>query len=122
MKTINIEKTKKAWAVGTNTDCTEGRGYEYTFAVCEAKATAIRKGHRNYIQGSNCPVHEVDIYFFNNRWYIPMDPISPTKEDRENEVILQAEEVKRQKINAVLEKAKGFGLSDEELSLLGYKT
>lgn len=119
---LNIKDVKRAWAVTTNTDCTEGRGYEYTMVVCEAKATAIRRGKGNYIQGSNCPIHEVEVYRINNRWYIPMDPISPTSEDAKQEVILQAEEVKRQKINAVLEKAKGFGLTDEELTLLGYKT
>jgi hypothetical protein len=118
---VEVKKVKKAWAVSTNTDCNEGRGYDYTFAVCEAKATAIRRGKGTYIQGSNCPIHEVEVYLINNRWYIPMDPVSPTKEDSAQELILQAEEVKRQKVKAALEKAKELGLSDEELALLGYK-
>lgn len=119
---VEVTKVKKAWAVSTNTDCSEGRGYEYTFAVCEAKATAIRRGKGNYIQGSDCPVCEVEVYRINNCWYIPMDPVSPTKEDSAQELIFQAEEAKRQKIITVLEKAKGLGLTDEELILLGYKT
>ncbi len=118
---LNVRDVKRAYAVTNNTDCTEGRGYEYTMAVCEAKATAIRKGKKNYIQGSDCPIHEVKVYLIGNCWYIPMDPVSPTKEDSEAELIIQAEDLKRQKIQSVLEKAKLLGLSDEELTLLGYK-
>lgn len=121
MGNLEFQKTKKAWAVVTNTDCNEGRGYEKTFAVCELKATAIRKGKGKYIQGSNCPVHEVDIYMINNRWYIPMEPEFPTKEDENLEVIFRAEDAKRKKIEEALQRAKGLGLSEEELALLGYK-
>ena len=102
-------KTEKGvWVVWTNTYLTEGRGQRYPLAVCELKATAIRLGKGKYVQGSDCPVSEVNALHWNDMWYVPGRIIRPTTEDE-----------KKQKQNDLQKKAEAkaleLGLTTEEI-------
>lgn len=100
------------WAVMTNTDLTEGRGREYVKEYCETKATALRRGKRGYVQGTDCPVGTTTVFKINNTYYAPMDITPSTAEDRK----LEDEMYKKLE---VLEKAKTLGLTEQELKTLG---
>jgi len=106
-----IQETKQVWVAWTNTDCTEGRGYQYPKAVCDSEACAIRLGHKGSVQGSNCSITEQIAVKVNNNWLIPGRIVRATKED----------DVKQKRIDAkkaVFEKAAAAGLTEEEIQLI----
>ena len=75
---------KNFWVVYTNSDLTEGRGREFPLAVCELKSTAIRLGKNNYVQGSDCPVRQMELFEHEGKLYVPfsiINVIPPTKAD-----------------------------------------
>lgn len=109
---MEIQKTKEVWVVETNTDCTEGRGYDYPIHVCESEATAIRLSKRRYIQGSNAPVKKSVAVMINGSWLAPVKIESSTVEDDRNQVAINARK------EAII-KAKDAGLSDDEIALIG---
>jgi hypothetical protein len=76
-----IQEVKDVWLSMTNSDCTEGRGYQYAKNVCESKATALRLGKKGYIQGSDCPVKKSIAVKVGNIWLIPGRIEQATKED-----------------------------------------
>ena len=55
-----ITNRKTAWVAYTNTDCTEGRGYDIPIAACELEVTARRLARGRHVQGSDGPVRPVD--------------------------------------------------------------
>ncbi len=101
----------EAWLVETNTDLTEGRGYQVPLCICEKEATAIRKARRSYVMGTDAPVRKVQIYRIHGAWYGPINLLPSTPED---DRMQERHDVRR----AILEKAKAAGLSDEEIEVL----
>ena len=109
-------ETKEAYVVWTNTDLTEGRGIEYPMAICEEKATAIRLGRRNYVQGSNCTITKETIFRiakkpYGSRWYGPARLIFPTAEDTKIQKRID-------KAEKAVKKAIECGLTEEEIKAL----
>ena len=106
--------TKPVWVAYTNTDCTEGRGYDVPIAVCAAEITAMRLARKQYVQGSDGPVRRVEMLQFDGKWYVPahaVKVVEPTREDLAAQAVLDAS-------RAAAEKAKDAGLTDEEINAL----
>jgi len=108
---VKIQESKKVWVAWTNTDCNEGRGIEVPYAVCAIKETALRRGKKGSVQGSNCRVSEETVVRVNNLWLVPGRIIMATKED-------EAAQKKMDARNEALNRAKKAGLADEDLLLL----
>ena len=104
-------ETKICAVVYTNTDLTEGRGYQFPIAVCETVATARRLAKKAYVMGSDAPVEEREVIRHNGEWYGPVRVVQPTAED----MIVQAAFTKQL---SALEKAKAAGLTDEDINAL----
>lgn len=115
---IGVEKLRTAYAVYSNTDPTEGRGGDYPSAICETKITAERIGDGAYIQGADCPVRKVNVFNYMGMDYGPVFIHQPSQTDihlqKQKE---KCEEAERKKL-AAIEKARGLGLSEEEISAL----
>lgn len=106
------------WAVWTNSDLTEGRGRQYVKHFCKAQATALRLAKRGYVQGTDCPIKQVEVLELDGKHVLPASLINiehPTVEDEAMEVHLTAKQ-------QALDKAKAAGLTDEEIKLLGAQT
>ncbi len=109
------------YAVRNNTDRTEGRGGEYTFAICELQTTAKRIGKGQYVQGMDCPIVEISSYWIDGveyleKTYVPFH--RPSSEDKENEVIRIQTENKKQRRVEILNKLKELGITDEEIEVI----
>lgn len=116
-----MKKEKEtAYVVWTNSDLTEGRGNNEVLAITEYESTATRIAKKNYVQGTDCPVEEVEIFKHNGngRYYGPISFTQPTKEDKEKEIELQKERELKEKQEEILTKAKELGLSEEEILIL----
>lgn len=118
---IEAEYCYVAWS---NTDCTEGRGYEYPIAVSWNEETAKRHGKGKYVMGSNCRVtKEValkvsDGSITGKRWLAPVRFETETEADRKAQAKKFLEESRKQKREEAIKKAKELGLSDEDLKAL----
>lgn len=77
------------------------------------KASAIRAGKKGYVMGSDCPIEEVTLYARESQWYGPVSVQGPTKDD-------ERKQAEMDKVDAVLDKARKLGVTDEELATLGY--
>lgn len=106
-----VQETKPVWLVISNTDLTEGRGYQRITHICVSMETAIRVGKKGYIMGSDCPIEEAVGFKINNKWYYPGVEILESSEDSKNRL-------KRVKLEEVLKKAVTLGLSEEEIKTL----
>jgi len=115
---MNFTKSKMVYVAWSNTDLTEGRGWQYPYAVCDLEATAIRLGAKKYVQGSDCPVEKIEVFLVDNKWYGPIYVTSPSSEDKAIEAKLRAEEAALAAKMVVIEKAKALGLSDEDIAIL----
>ncbi len=99
-----------AW---TNSDLTEGRGEQFVIYVCRKKATAIRMGRKESVQGSDCPVTKEKALYIDGAWYTPAARVhAPTEAD------LKAEKRFDAKDRAVA-KAVRAGLSLADLQAMG---
>ena len=109
---VAIEE-KSVWVAWTNTDLTEGRGYQIPLAVCESEATAMRLGARGYVMGGDCPVTEEKAVRIgkSHRWLVPGRIETETTEDKERRLQLEAR-------RAAVQRAKDAGLSEADLKLL----
>lgn len=107
-----VTETKDVWVAWTNTDLTEGRGWEIPLAVCEKQATAIRLGRQRSVQGCDCKVSKATAYKINGRWVGPFRLIGPTREDDSDQNAIDAKQ-------SAIEAAKRLGLSDEQIKALG---
>ncbi len=76
-----IQEVKAVWVALTNTDLTEGRGYQYPLAVCTSEATAIRLGRKGSVMGTDCTVKKKIAVMIDNSWLIPGRIKTNTKED-----------------------------------------
>lgn len=108
----NIVEEKHVWVVYTNTDNTEGRGWDYAIYHCDLESTAKRVAKRRYVQGSDSPISKEKAYKIGSQWYFPGIRMEhPTEEDKKLQKAVDEK-------NSVLEKAKALGLTEEELSKL----
>lgn len=107
-KITNLRHAFVAW---TNTDLTEGRGWQIPLAVCETEATAIRLGKKGSIMGSDCAVTKVEVFRISGVWYGPIQLVRPSDEDKNEQSRIDAR-------RAAIEKAKAAGLSDEDIAAL----
>lgn len=112
--------TKEVFAVYTNSDLTEGRGSQYIEFLCECEATAIRKAHRNYIQGLNSPIKKITVEFDLEKggWIGPINIIKPSPDDIEKQKKIDYINELKRKYMEVVEKAKDAGLSEEDVKIL----
>jgi len=110
-----------AYAVWTNTDLTEGRGYEYPLSICQLESTARRHAKSRYVQGCDCPITKVRIFTYNYKTYGPICITQPSKEDFAEEEKLQKEREKKEKMLILIEKARSLGFTDEEIEFLKEK-
>lgn len=98
----------------TNSDLTEGRGFDIPVAVCKLETTAIRLAKKRYVQGSDGPVRQVEMRKIDGQWWIQSSAVhvvQPSKEDTELQSKMDA-------IKLALDKAKAAGLSDEDIQAL----
>ena len=98
----------------SNSDLTEGRGYDIPIAVCELEATAIRRAHKQYVQGTNGPVRSFDAIELDSRWYLPIqvtDVIKPSEEDKKVQKRLDEK-------RSAIERAKISGLTEADINIL----
>lgn len=115
MADIEIIASKDVWVAWTNTDLTEGRGYQIPLAVCESEATANRLGVRGYVMGSSCPVSKSKAVNIKGvGWLVPGTIQQETEADKAERLRLEAKRI-------AMEKARAAGLTDDELRLLGGK-
>ena len=99
------------YIVYTNSDLTEGRGWEHPLYYTESMSTAMRLGRKKYVQGSDCPIYEKKVYKSGNTYYAPVKLEPATVEDRKQDEL-------RKLRFAALEKAAAAGLTEEEIRLL----
>lgn len=102
------------YVVRSNTDCIEGRGDQFTLAVCASSVTAERLSKGKYVQGTDCPIERVEVVDIDGKRYVPLRVVNiiyPTADD----IKLECERVN---YKAVFEKAKALGLTFEEISAL----
>lgn len=102
---------KTVWCVVTNSDLTEGRGYQYVKHVCELEATAIRLAKKAGVMGSDASVQAMKAYRIGLVWFYPSTPESGTRQDVYANEHLQARK-------GALERAKALGMADADIALL----
>jgi hypothetical protein len=110
------------YAVITNTDRTEGRGYEYIKHLCYKEVTAQRLGKGNYIQGVDCPIIKIPIIklmggdIVVNIDYLGVD--SPSCEDLDK---IKRDEQAQSRANRraiLLDRLDQLGFTEEQITLL----
>ncbi|MCA9496748.1 MAG: hypothetical protein KC589_07400 [Nanoarchaeota archaeon] len=109
------------YIVRNNMDRTEGRGGEYTFAICELQTTAERIGKGQYVQGMDCPIFEIESTIIDGKEYFKKCDVPifiPTVEDKEKEMIRIQNEAKKQRKLEVFKKMKELGITDEEIEVI----
>ena len=106
-----MDSKKKVYVVWSNTDLTEGKGYQFPLAVCELKATAIRMGKRAYVQGCDCPIEEVEVFWKDRCWWGPVWVSPGTQADAHEEPIITARE-------EAIKKAREKGLTEDEIAAI----
>ncbi len=112
-----MAEKRTVWVAYTNTDCTEGRGYDVPIAVCATEATAIRLARKQYVQGSDGPVRPMELVQIDGKWYAPSAAITVVEPTREDAAMQAALDAKR----AAVEKARAAGLTDADLAAIGMR-
>jgi hypothetical protein len=108
---MEVQDIKKVWVAWTNSDLTEGRGWEYPLAVAESMETAIRLGKGGSVQGCNCRVTEENAVKVDGKWLAPAKIENESKADKESREKREAKE-------RALAKAKQLGMTDDDLAEL----
>ena len=109
-----MSEKRTVWVAYTNTDCTEGRGFDVPIAVCATEITAMRLARHQYVQDSDGPVRKMELVKIDGLWYAPLSAvrvIEPTSQDVTAQNTLDAK-------RAIMAKAKAAGLSDDEIKAL----
>lgn len=104
-------KTQNVYVAWSNSDLTEGRGWEIPLYICQLQSTAVRLGKKKYVQGGDCPVTKEEIIYHNGRWLGPCVVEMPDKEDKLKQ---EAAETKEK----VLVRARILGLTEDEIRVL----
>lgn len=111
----NTNDYVKMYAVKCNSDLTEGRGREFIKHICRLRSTAVRLGKNGYVQGSDCPVDEINVIDLGDSKYILpnnyIEVVEPSSIDVEVEQ-------KHAAYQNVLARAKELGLSEQEIEIL----
>ena len=108
------DQTRKVWVAFTNTDLTEGRGYQNPLAVCEIEATAVRLAKGKYVQGSDCPVRGVDLIMVDGKWFAPIEVVN-IQSASEQDLAVQVLADRRR---MAIEKARAAGLSEDDIKAM----
>jgi hypothetical protein len=111
-------ETKTVYVVWANTDMTEGRGVEYIKHFCEKESTAQRLAKKGYVMGSDARYTEQTLYKHDGRWFGPVMISSPSEQDSRQEAELARQREAKAKRTAAINRAKGLGLSEEDIALL----
>lgn len=112
-----MTETKTVYVAYTNSDCTEGRGYDIPIAICELEITAMKHARHSYVQGSDGPVRAIELVKIDNKWYYPshaVNVLTPTEAEIQAQKVLDA---KRE----VIKKMKAAGLTDTEINTIQAK-
>ena len=112
MKNYEISEVMDVFVVWTNTDCTEGRGYQYPIHVCQKRSTALRLSKRKGVQGTDAEVTTGLAVKVNGSWLANVRIERPTAEDDKLQAIIDAKD-------AVIAKMVAAGISDDEMKILG---
>ena len=118
-----MASTKTLYVAFANTDRTEGRGYQYAYAVCTHAATAIRLGKGKDVQGSDCAVLEVEILEINGKWYTPKSLVwihEPSAEDLAEETAEKERNRQKELKAKAIQKAIDAGLNEQEINALSW--
>jgi hypothetical protein len=108
---------KTIFVIEINSDLTEGKGSYYPYMHCESRSTAERLARGKNTMGSPGIVREVNIFEHQGKKYLPLMHLhiqQATKEDREKDAA-------RKKKEDAMAKAKGLGLTDEDIKALEVK-
>lgn len=109
--------TKTIYVPHTNTDLTEGRGFDVPIAICTNEATASRLGKGKYVQGSNSPIKVMEMIKVEDTWYVPIAAVRlilPTVEDTKAAIATNDRK-------AAIDRAIAAGLTNSDLLALGIK-
>lgn len=118
---FNIIEVVKVYVVYTNSDLTEGRGYNYPIYTCLSKTTAKRLASKRGVMGSDADVIEsiaIKLDGRKHRFLSDVQVTLPSSTDEEEDKKLQQLKEKAKLAELVMEKAKSLGLSDEEIKTL----
>lgn len=106
---------RKAYAVWTNTDLSEGRGVEYVECYTKTYSTAKRLAKGRYVQGTDCRITEETFLWHDFKWYAPGPLVlEPTSDDLKQEEFFAREA----EIARVVDRAKKLGLTQQEIDIL----
>ena len=109
----------KVYVVYTNSDCTEGRGYDIPIAVCKIRATAVMVAKGQYVQGMDGPIAEIEVVEVNGKKYLPLSVVpihQPTKDQEKAQVIYDKQQ-------AAMARLLAAGATKEDITdLLNGKT
>lgn len=108
---VEITGSKHVYVAWTNTDLTEGRGWQIPEVICETKATAIRLGHKRSVQGSDCHVTREIAVQVDGKWLAPAWIRTPSTEDKQ-------EQKRRDKRAEVIGRAMDLGLTGDDIAIL----
>ena len=90
MEEVDGVTSFEIYTVWSNTDLTEGRGYNYARYLCTSESTAIRLSKGCYIQGGNGEVTKEKALRFNGKNYYSGVIVSlPTDSDLKQDKILK---------------------------------
>lgn len=107
--------SKTVYAVIGNVDLTEGRGPLYIKHLCEIEPTAIRLAKGEYVQGSNCPIHQVEVFCRGEYWYGPVTTVKPTVADTKQQLVLDAAREREAARETIIKTAQSRALTQEEV-------
>ncbi len=112
MADLKITETRTVWVAYTNTDCTEGRGYQVPLAVCESEATARRIGKGRFVMGADCPVETATaVRVDRGPWLVPGFIQPASEKDKAAQAVIDSQ-------RSIVERAKALGLTEEEIKSL----
>lgn len=108
---VEVQAVKPVWVAWTNTDLTEGRGWQVALHVAESPETAARLGRKGSVMGCDCDVTRAFAVQIDGKWLVPGRIAPESKEDL-------ALRLKREAREAAIAKAKASGLSDADIAAL----
>ncbi|HFV9295525.1 TPA: hypothetical protein ACIAIE_005431 [Serratia fonticola] len=108
---INATEVKDVWLVVTNSDLTEGRGLPVILFACDNPVTAERLARKQGVMGSDANVEKSNAYKICNHWFSRGAIQAASQQDK----LIYATRLER---NAVIEKMREKGFSEEEISAL----
>lgn len=108
---VQIEAVTHVWVAWTNTDRTEGRGWQVPLHVAESPETAARLGHKGSVMGCDCEVTKEIAVRVDGKWLVPGRIAPESRED-------VAAREKREARETAIAKARAAGLSDADIASL----